>query len=128
MPCDYSCVFGISNPCPGINGGSCHSVFRDHSSYLVLGGLNGRVYWFFFFNLGKRVHSPDIPRYTKEDEDELVQDHFNDHILPDLTFGEMYGRKISSTLTALPEYVFKKWYFRRIMTIGDASHKVSFLG
>lgn len=125
MPCDYSCVFGISNPCPGIKAGSLHSVFRDHASYLVLGGLNDRVYWFYFYNLGKTVHSPNIPRYTKEDEHNIIKDRLNDPILPTLTFGALYKNKVSSTLTALPEYVFRKWSFGRIMTIGDAAHKVS---
>jgi hypothetical protein len=117
MPCDYSCVFGISTPCPGIKGGSLNSVFREHSSYLVLGGLNNRVYWFYFYNLGKRVYSPNVPRYTKDDETAIVKDRLNDRILPNLTFGEIYKNKVSSTLTALPEYAFRKWYFGRIMTI-----------
>lgn len=123
MPCDYSCVFGISTPCPGINPGSLHSVFREHSSYLILGGLH-RTYWFYFFNIGKTVYSPNIPRYTKEDEAKIIQDRLDDAILPNLKFRDIYKNKVSSTLTALPEYAFQKWHFGRIMTIGDASHKV----
>ncbi|KAJ9619082.1 hypothetical protein H2204_012793 [Knufia peltigerae] len=118
--------------CPGyipdteptcINPGSLHSVFREHSSYLILGGLH-RTYWFYFFNIGKTVYSPNIPRYTKEDEAKIIQDRLDDAILPNLKFRDIYKNKVSSTLTALPEYAFQKWHFGRIMTIGDASHKM----
>lgn len=124
MPCDYGCIFGISNPCEGINPGDLHSVFRKSASYLVLGGLGSRVFWFYFFNLGKRVHSPLIPRYTKEDEAKLVSERHNDPILPGLKFGDLLKKKISSTMTALPEYVFKKWHYGRMVTVGDSAHKV----
>ena len=124
VPCVYSCIFGISNPCPGIETGSYHSVFRQHSSYLILGGLNGRCYWFCFMNNMKKTTGPDIPQYSKAQEAEAIRAHANDHILPDLTFGDIVARKISSTLTPLEEYVYKKWHFDRILTIGDSCHKV----
>jgi len=90
----------------------------------VNGGPNGRVYWFYFYKLPKRLHSPNIPRYTKDDEAKLIAQRANDNILPDLKFGELVKRKVSSNLTALPEYVYKKWHFNRIITIGDSAHKV----
>lgn len=126
MPCDYGCIFGISNPCTGVAPGDLHSVFRKSASYLVLGGLNSRVYWFYFFNLGKRAYSPLIPRYTKDDEAKLVSERYEDPILPGLTFGDMHKNKISSTMTALPEYVFRKWHYGRLVTVGDSAHKVMF--
>lgn len=94
-------------------------------SYLVISGPQGRVYWFLFVNMGKTYYGPEPPRFTKEDEEALVNEHMNDKIVENRTFRDLYSTKISSVLTALPEYVFKKWHFRRIMTIGDAAHKVS---
>jgi hypothetical protein len=72
----------------------------------------------------KKTTGPDIPRYSKAQEEEAIRAHANDHILPNLTFGDIVARKISSTLTPLEEYVYKKWYFDRILTIGDSCHKV----
>lgn len=46
-------------------------------------------------------------------------------VTENISFKKLYDAKISSTLTPLPEYVFKRWHFKRIMTIGDAAHKVS---
>jgi hypothetical protein len=72
----------------------------------------------------KKTTGKDIPRYTKAQEAETIREHANDHILPNLTFGDIVAKKISSTLTPLEEFVYKKWHFDRILTIGDSCHKV----
>lgn len=95
-------------------------------SYLVIGGPQNRVYWFLFVDMGKTYYGPEPPSFTKEDEEALANQHLNDKIVEGRTFRDLYSTKISSVLTSLPEYVFKKWHFRRIMTIGDAAHKVSY--
>lgn len=84
-----------------------------------------RVYWFFFVKLDKTHYGADIPRYTKKEEEEFAAKHASENVTEDVTFGDLYNTRISSVLTALPEYAFKKWHFGRIMTIGDAAHKVS---
>ncbi|KAF7929356.1 uncharacterized protein EAE98_005274 [Botrytis deweyae] len=122
-PCDYSCIFGISNPIPGLEPGNLHSVFREKNSYLINGGPEGRVYWFYFFKLPTTLYGRDIPRYTKAEEAAVLKAHENDPITPEITFKVLQDSKITSTLTALPEYVFKKWHFERIVTIGDSAHK-----
>ncbi|EXJ78155.1 hypothetical protein A1O3_09316 [Capronia epimyces CBS 606.96] len=128
VPCDYCCIFGISNPCKGIEPGQVNSVFRHKVSYLVIGGPYGRVYWFCFVKLPKRLYTSDIPRFTKEDEAQLLAKRTNDKILPNLVFGELFKRKITSNMTALHEHVYEKWYFHRIITIGDAAHKIHPIG
>ena len=82
------------------------------------------MYWFYFFKLSKTVYGTGIPVYTKADEARIIKERENDNILPDLRFGDLIKQKISSTLTPLPEYVYKKWHYDRIITVGDAVHKV----
>lgn len=65
-----------------------------------------------------------MPRYTKEEEARLLEEHRGDNILQNLTFGDILNKKIISTLTALPEHVFQRWSFQRIITLGDSAHKV----
>jgi hypothetical protein len=65
-----------------------------------------------------------MPRYTKEQENRLLEKHKGNKILDDLTFGDIVNKNITYTLTALPEHVFKKWHFQRIITLGDSAHKV----
>ncbi|ESZ95337.1 hypothetical protein SBOR_4271 [Sclerotinia borealis F-4128] len=127
-PCDYSCIFGISHPIEGLEPGNLHSVFREKNCYLINGGPEGRVYWFYFFKHPQTLYGSDIPRYTKEDEAKVLKEHENDPITPEISFKVLQERTISSTLTALPEYVYKKWYFERIVTIGDSAHKFNPIG
>lgn len=98
---------------------------HNHSfSYLVLTGPGGRVYWFLFVKLPIPLYGNDIPRYTKDDEARLAQAHALDQVTTTVRFGHIYEARTSSTLTPLHEHVFQKWHFGRIMTIGDAAHKV----
>jgi 2-polyprenyl-6-methoxyphenol hydroxylase-like FAD-dependent oxidoreductase len=125
VPVDYGCVFGISNPCNGIEPGASNSVFHKHESYIVNGGPEGRVYWFFFYKLVQRAYGDDIPVYTKEDEAKVIAQHANDAITPNLKFKDIIDNRITSVLVPLQEYVFRQWYYKRMITIGDAAHKVN---
>ncbi|KAF5583017.1 zeaxanthin epoxidase chloroplastic [Fusarium pseudoanthophilum] len=122
-PCENSCIFGISNPCPGINPGDLHCVFRNSSSYLVTGGPQGRVYWFRFQKLQEKVHGPAIPRYSEKDLQKALSESADDNILPDLKFSTVIDNKVSAVMTPLVEYVYKQWHFDRIITLGDSAHK-----
>ncbi|WYZ44688.1 hypothetical protein EsH8_VIII_000004 [Colletotrichum jinshuiense] len=122
LPTVYKCIFGISI-LKDWNAGTTQTNFNKHFSYLVIAGPQNRVYWFLFVNMGKTHYGPELPRFSKEDEENLVKEHRDDKITESLTFKTLYSAKISSVLTPLPEYVFKKWHFNRIMTIGDAAHK-----
>lgn len=117
-------MFGISNPCEGIQPGASNSVFRNHESYIVDGGRGGRVYWFYFYKLARRVYGGDIPIYTNKDKKQLLAQWQNDKIIPTLKFKELLDKSISSDMVHAQEYVLRQWYFRRIMSIGDAAHKV----
>ncbi|KAG5760045.1 hypothetical protein H9Q72_011842 [Fusarium xylarioides] len=122
VPCYYKCIFGISRPIEELTQGS-HYVYNDKFSYLVLVGPGGKFYWFLFVKLPVTLHGNDVPRYTKVDEEKLAAQHASDQITPEVTFGQLYGARTSSTLTPLHEHVFEKWHYKRIITIGDAAHK-----
>ncbi|KIL87653.1 hypothetical protein FAVG1_09363 [Fusarium avenaceum] len=122
-PCDNSCIFGISNQCPGIGPGDLHCVFRNSSSYLVTGGPGGRVYWFRFQRLPKTFRGSDIPRYTDADLEKALAKSADDNILPDLKFSTLVENKVSAVMTPLVEYIYKQWHFGRIITLGDSAHK-----
>ncbi|KAF4545414.1 FAD binding domain containing protein [Lasiodiplodia theobromae] len=124
VPTKYNCIFGISKPTPGLPLQTAFNVLRKDYSYLVITGPGGRVYWFVFTRLPETQHGA-IPRYSKEDEEELVKRYRDDRVYEDVRFSEIYKNKLSSVLTAIPEYVFKKWYFGRVITIGDSAHKLN---
>ncbi|KAH7016712.1 hypothetical protein EDB80DRAFT_826985 [Ilyonectria destructans] len=122
VPCYYKCIFGISRPIAALTKG-VHYVMNHHYSYLIITGPGERVYWFLLAKLDVTLFGNDIPRYSKSDEQALARQHASDPITPAVTFGQLYEARTSSVLTPLHEYVFEKWHFERVITIGDAAHK-----
>ncbi|KAL6703175.1 hypothetical protein ACN47E_010168 [Coniothyrium glycines] len=128
-PTNYSCIFGISKPNKKFPKNSSHNVAGSNHSYLVATGPGDRIYWFLFKKLPQMVHGYDnIPRYTDADRDALASLHENDLLMGELRFGELYQTKMTATLQAIPEFVFKRWHYGRCITIGDAAHKFNPLG
>ncbi|PIG87132.1 zeaxanthin epoxidase [Aspergillus arachidicola] len=123
LPATYACMFGISEGVPGVEKGTLSSVFNEKFSYLIPSRPGAKTYWFLVRNLGKTMYGPDILRFTKQEEVTLVKKHWDDQITPTVRFSDLYKNKTSSVYTSLPEYVYKRWYFQRIMTIGDSCHK-----
>lgn len=102
-----------------------HTCAYAGRSYLVIHAPMNRTYWFLFKAVEKTLRGKDIPKYSKQQMEDLAQEHMNDKICEKVTFGALYGNRIMSTLVPLEEYVFEKWHYKRIITIGDASHKVN---
>lgn len=98
-------------------------MFNKDHSHLVIAGPGARVYFFLFVKLNT-THYPDIPSFTKEDEEALARKHQDDLITETARFRDIYNHRTVSVLTALQEYVLERWHFGRIMTIRDAAHKV----
>ncbi|CAI4212079.1 unnamed protein product [Parascedosporium putredinis] len=128
VPCYYQCSFGIAQEVESWpDGDQCFTLGRE-KSFLVASGPMKRVYWFFFSKLPQTRHGQDIPSYTKQDEAAFVDEHRDVPITEKLTFGELFSKRISSALTPLHEVVYQKWYFERILVIGDAVHKPNPIG
>ncbi|KAI0882424.1 uncharacterized protein GGS22DRAFT_43895 [Annulohypoxylon maeteangense] len=121
---DSKCIFGISKrpktlPSTDFQIGA---FFRGWN-YLVLSAPGNRLYWFLFQDMEKATGS-SIPRFTKDDETTLAEQHFNDPVTATTTFGDIYNHRLHTALVAPEEHVFARWHFRRIITVGDAAHKV----
>lgn len=131
VPCYFKCIFGISKPGTMPEDMSSGYVLAKKSTILIAQGAGRRAYFFLFVPVSPDgpKFGDDIPRYTKEDEATLVEEHWDVPIVRGkLTFGDLYKARTISTLVPLQEHVYKKWYYGRIMTIGDAAHKVCKMG
>lgn len=73
---------------------------------MVIAAPKNRTYWFLFDGLPRTEYGKNISKYSKSDEEALVKARRDDSITEDLTFGDLYDRKIMSTLVPLEEYVF----------------------
>jgi 2-polyprenyl-6-methoxyphenol hydroxylase-like FAD-dependent oxidoreductase len=124
VPCYYQCSFGIAVDVANWPKHEQSFTTGDNKAFLVTSGPKGRVYWFLFVKLPEVKHGKDIPRYTKEDEGLFVKEHQALPITESLTFGQLFSKGITSTLTPLHQVVFEKWFFDRMLLIGDSAHKV----
>ncbi|KAE8375699.1 hypothetical protein BDV26DRAFT_9198 [Aspergillus bertholletiae] len=120
----YVCVFGISRRTPGIDLCTFHNVFNDKFSYLIADGPGDRTYSFLFEHIDRARVGQGSPQLTEKDRDEIVARHLDDRITHDVKFDDIYGRRIRSGVTSLPEHAHKHWHFGRMITLGDASHKL----
>ncbi|KAK1710004.1 uncharacterized protein BDZ83DRAFT_757651 [Colletotrichum acutatum] len=121
---ESKCIFGISKRPAGLTGNAIQvNSFFKSCNYMMLSAPDSRLYWFLFTSLD-RTCGKSIPKFTKEDERALAENHFDDQVTETTTFGEIYAHRLHSTLVALEDHVFPQWHFRRIITIGDAAHKV----
>lgn len=53
-----------------------------------------------------------------------MNQHLEDYVLENIKFKDLYENRIATTLAPLQTFVFTKWHYRRIITIGDSAHKV----
>lgn len=126
VPTEYCCIFGISKPTDLFDVYSAQYILGRGHSYLLVSGVGGRIYWFLFKRLDKTVRGlyEKVPRYTDAECDALAEEHANDRFSEKLCFGDLYSLRTAATLQALPEVVFSRWHYGRVVTIGDAAHKV----
>lgn len=95
-------------------------------SYLCATGPGGRIYWFMSDKLPKKVKGlyEKVPRYTNDDLDDAAARHANDD-LAGVPLRDLYETRVSASLQALPEMTLSKFYYGRMVVIGDAAHKAS---
>lgn len=124
VPCYYRCSFGIAQHVPNWVPGEQHLVFGTGRSQLVASGPEDRVYWFMMERLPVPTFGDDIPRYSKADEVDFVTRNATVPITTKVTFGDVFEKRLTSTLTPLHEMVYEKWFFKRVITLGDSAHKV----
>lgn len=124
MSCHYICSFGIAQDVPGWERGSTYTTVGTGHSQLVVSGPENRIYWFFFSRLPETKYGKDILRCNREMEAEFVDKYEHAPITKTLTFGQIYAKRLITTLTPLHEYVHEKWFLKRILMLGDSAYKV----
>jgi FAD dependent monooxygenase len=99
-------------------------VFRHGSSFLILSGKNGTIYWFYFEKLDKKYSVPNIPRFTDEDAVKTCEKQLDAIIAEGVTFRTLWTHRKSAIKVALEEGMMRRWHYSRFVVLGDAAHKV----
>ncbi|KAL0933330.1 FAD-dependent urate hydroxylase 3 [Colletotrichum truncatum] len=128
VACSYQCSFGIAKDVPGYVDGQLNPVPGKGVTMVAISGPESRVYWFVFVRLQETKYGDDIPRYSNEDEAEFIKKYGSLPITENVTFDQIYAKRVSSTLTPLHEGVHKTWFFQRILLMGDSAHKSNPIG
>ncbi|KAL6914853.1 hypothetical protein FSST1_012613 [Fusarium sambucinum] len=124
LQCESKCIFGISKRPPGLPASPQQiNAFFKNSNYMIISAPGDRYYWFLFTEVDK-VYGKDIPRYTKDDERKLAEEHFGDQLTETTTLMDLYEHREQTSLVSIEDHVFPRWHYRRIITIGDAAHKL----
>ncbi|KAJ5738611.1 monooxygenase [Penicillium malachiteum] len=71
MTSEYDCVFGISDPVPGLIPRQSYRTFGEGYLSLVIVSKGSRVYWFFFTKMDRKYFAHEISRFSQQD----VQKH-----------------------------------------------------
>ncbi|RYP61688.1 hypothetical protein DL771_010039 [Monosporascus sp. 5C6A] len=125
IKCNWITLFGISTlRDPRITPGSANTRFGHGMSYGVLSGGNGRNYYFLNKALPRELQGREICQYTEADRDALAKEHWNEFVQHDIRFGDLFEASVRAVLVPLQGYVFPKWHWGRIITLGDAAHKL----
>ncbi|KAL2787876.1 hypothetical protein BJX66DRAFT_353024 [Aspergillus keveii] len=126
IPTKYECLFGASTAVPGIPRGYLAFGVNEGFSNVIGTGPENRVYWFVTRKMDRTYFGSEVPKFTKEDEERFVREHWDDQITADVRFSDLYkARKQDVIQTPIREFVYRKWHLGRIIVLGDASHKMT---
>ncbi|RAH45764.1 FAD-dependent oxidoreductase [Aspergillus brunneoviolaceus CBS 621.78] len=125
MKSEYNCVFGISQPTPGLEPGLLHRTYGEDWSFLVISSKGGRVYWFFFTKMDQVYTGNETPRYSQDDLEKHIAAYLDKPVTDTVPFSEVVQRTITRTMVPLEEALFKHWCMDRFVCIGDSIHKMT---
>ncbi|KAI1467508.1 FAD/NAD(P)-binding domain-containing protein [Daldinia caldariorum] len=95
------------------------SLGRDHSLQYFLG--KGRGWIFVYERLPTPTREPT--RYTEEDVIAVGERWGDVAVGTKLKVKDVFPRRIDAGMTNLEEGVLKRWFWERIVLVGDAAHK-----
>lgn len=118
----YRLLFGN---CPRIGDAKPATVYECHrfgSSTQVFVGEDKM--WFFFY---EKLDNPtsEHKSYTQKDSDEIAARYADHRITKELYFRDLYKERNGSGVTDLEEGILDKWWWNRIVLVGDAAHKLT---
>lgn len=122
---EFKLLFGISKAIPALPKTRDQRIANKNFCFLIVRCSGGRIGWFFFKKMDKKVYAPNIPRFTQKDAEEMVQPYLDYSITDRVLFREVWENRIVSGLVPIEEYLAERWTWDRIVCVGDAIRKTS---
>lgn len=120
----YSAVFGISKPTPGMKIGHCNRTFAHGFSFFNAVGRNGQIFWFVFRDMGKVYGEKDIPRLDQSKIEDDMAPFFNKYVAEGVRFRDIFENRVRCSHVPIEEGFLNQWVWKRYACIGDSVHKV----
>lgn len=123
---EYICVYGISTAEPGglVPNELVISCYKGLVLF-TLASSKDKVYWSIIKKADEKYRSPNIPRFTKSDAEDLCKSVQERKVAEGVDFSYVWAHRVFYEMTAVEENVFDHWHFGRIVCLGDSVHKVS---
>ncbi|GFF78892.1 FAD/NAD(P)-binding domain-containing protein [Aspergillus udagawae] len=125
MTVEYSCIFGISSPLPGLASGEHVNAYMNGLTVLTFHGKGGRVYWFIIQKLHRKFTYPNVPRFSLDDAERSCKALAKIRIWRDICIGHLWQAREVASMTALEENIFTTWHYQRAILLGDSIHKMT---
>ncbi|KAL5338173.1 FAD/NAD(P)-binding domain-containing protein [Aspergillus crustosus] len=127
LTAEYACIFGISIGVPGLRVGEHVASLNNGHSFLTFPGKDGRTFWFLMRKLDQRhvYANGNMPRFMAQDTASMAEEFGEDIIWGEVTFRDLWERRVAHNTTVLEENVFDTWHYKRILCIGDSMHKMA---
>ena len=87
-------------------------------------GKGGRVFWFVIKKMENKYHLPDIPRFDDIDAEKTCARLCGHKVFQNVNFDQIWDAREICSMVALEESTFERWYYDRIVCLGDSMHKV----
>ncbi|KAL4953547.1 hypothetical protein BDW69DRAFT_200095 [Aspergillus filifer] len=123
---DYNCIFAVSRndlSKPFLPDGMVQNVYYHTYSAVAAAGVHGLVFWFLFVKASTPTRTPNCPRFTDDDAQELIGKYGAAQLGPGYTVRDLWEARVKATMVPLEEGVIKKWSHNRVVLMGDAVHK-----
>ncbi|KAL4954365.1 hypothetical protein BDW69DRAFT_194088 [Aspergillus filifer] len=122
---DYSCVFGISSPLPGICPGEQVVACSKNATVLAFPGKDARVGWGLVQKLDKRYTYSEGTQLSKDSLLAVARLARGIHLYKDIKFGDLQDNTKQCSSAMLEEGLFEIWHHGRIVCIGDSVSKMT---
>ncbi|KAE8336335.1 hypothetical protein BDV24DRAFT_178597 [Aspergillus arachidicola] len=123
---EYSGIYGVSHPIPGLSPGHAHRTYGDGFSFIINIGKEN-IFWLLSFHAGKVHRYPDVPRYSQDRAsiDQQVFPFLDAHISSNIRFEKLYHNTITCCHVTLEKMLCEQWVAGRLVCIGNSVHKMT---
>ncbi|KAJ5917624.1 hypothetical protein N7466_011178 [Penicillium verhagenii] len=125
MTAEFACIFGISSPVEGLKPGIIYRTWGKNFTNFANVGEDNQVFWVLFTKMDQKFQYPNVPKFTRVEQDALVKKYADSHVAEGIKLGTIYENMTSSSFIALEEGVCKLWTWGRFACLGDSVHKTT---